>query len=60
LDQKSLIAFELFQGFKDGVKAFPVPRGLPTTTVDHEVLRPFCHFGIEIVLKHAVRSFGEP
>jgi hypothetical protein len=45
---------------QDGVKRFPTARCLPPPAVDDQVLRPFGHLRVEVVLDHAVHGFGQP
>ena len=60
LHQQRFIIFEILEGLENRIETFPIACGLPASSIDDEVLWAFRHFGIEIVLDHAVGGFGEP
>jgi hypothetical protein len=60
LDEERLIILQLAQRRQDGVQALPVAGGLTSAAVDHQILGPFGHLGIQIVLEHPVGGLGEP
>ena len=60
LDQQGLVFFQFAQGGQDLVETGPVARRAADAAVDHQVLRIFCHLGIEIVLHHAVGRLDLP
>ena len=60
LDQQRLVVVQLLQRREDLVEAGPVARRAADAAVDHQVLRVLGHFGVEVVLQHAVGGFGEP
>ena len=53
-------SLELAQRRDDRVEALPVARGAADAAVDDELLRILGDLGIEIVLDHPQRGFGEP
>ncbi len=52
LDQERLVVLQGTQRRFDGVKRGPVPRRPPGAPVDHEVVRVFGHFRVEVVMEH--------
>ena len=50
----------LLQRFEDRVVAVPVARGAADAAVDDEFRRVLGDVGIEVVLQHPVRRFGQP
>ena len=60
LDEEGLVVIQLAQGLEDLVEAGPVTRGAADAAVDDELLGPFRDLGVEVVLQHAKRRFGEP
>ena len=60
LDQQRLVVLQPLQRRDDAVEAFPVARGAADAAIDHELLGPLGHFGVEVVHQHAHRRFGEP
>ena len=60
LNQQAFVVFELFQAFEDFVVAGPVSGCATDAAVYDQFIRLLGHFGIEIVLDHPIRRFGEP
>ena len=60
LHQQRLVVVELAQRRQDRVEAGPVARRAADAAVHDEMLRILRHFGIEVVLQHAVGGLGEP
>ena len=60
LDEQGLIVLQPAQGLDDAIEGGPVARGLPDAAVDDEILGPLGDLGIEVVLDHPQRRFGEP
>ncbi|EJL76703.1 hypothetical protein PMI12_02167 [Variovorax sp. CF313] len=60
LDEQRLVVVQLFQRREDLVVAGPVARGAADAAVHHQVLRALGDLGVEVVLQHAERGFGEP
>jgi hypothetical protein len=60
LHEQGFVVVQIAQAGQDLVEASPVARGAADAAVDHEVLRALGHFGVEVVLHHAVGSFGQP
>ena len=52
LHQQRLVVVQVLQLLHDGVEAVPVPGGLAQAAVDHQVLGPLGHLGIEVVHEH--------
>lgn len=60
LDEEGLIWVEVFEGFEDGLEAFPVAGGFADSAIDDEVFGAFGDFGVEVILNHAEGSFNLP
>jgi hypothetical protein len=60
LNEQGLVFVQVFQRSQDLVKASPVARGAANAAVHHQALRVLGHFGVEVVLHHAVSGFGDP
>jgi len=60
LHQQGFIIFQVAQGLQDGIKGFPTARSLSAPAVHHQVQWSFGHFGVQIVLDHAVSGFSQP
>ena len=60
LDQQGLVVLQAPQRRDDAVEAFPVAGGPADAAIDHQLLRPLGHVGVEVVHQHAQRRFGEP
>ncbi len=60
LDEQGFFIAQLTQRGHDLAIGPPVAGGLADAAVDHEVLRPLGHLGIEVVHQHAQRRFGQP
>ncbi len=60
LDEKGFLIAQLTQRGHDLAIGPPVAGGLADAAVDHQVLRPLGHLGIEVVHQHAQRGFGQP
>ena len=60
LHQQRLVIAQRFQAGQDGLKTVPVAGGLADAAVDHQRLGVLGHFGVEVVLQHAVGGLGQP
>ena len=58
LDQQRLVVFEPAKRFDDLVEAGPIARGPADAAVDHQVLGPLGHVGVEVVHQHPQRGLG--
>ena len=60
LHEERFIIVQRAQGSDDGVKTFPIARGLSSAAVDDEIVGALGYVGIEIVHQHAQRGFLLP
>jgi hypothetical protein len=60
LHQQRLVVVEFAQRLEDGVVAFPIARGAADAAIDDQLGGALGHFGVEVVLDHPVRGFGQP
>ena len=60
LHQQRLVVLQPPQRRDDAVEAFPVARGAADAAIDHQLLRPLGHLGVEIVHQHAQGRLGQP
>ena len=60
LDQQRLIVLQALERAHNGVEGGPVARSLPCAAVNHQLVRSFGYFRIEIVHQHAQGSFLLP
>ena len=60
LDQQRLVVAEFAQRRDDRIEAFPVARSAPDAAVDDELLWILGDLGVEVVVEHPQRGFGEP
>ena len=60
LDQQRLVLVQLTQRAQDLLEAIPVARRLADAAVDHQRIGVLGHFGVEVVLQHAVGRLDQP
>jgi hypothetical protein len=60
LHEQRLVVLQLAQAREDAVERCPVARRAADAAVDDELLGALGDAGVEVVLDHAVRGFGEP
>ena len=60
LHQQRLVLVQLAQRLADRVEAVPVARRLADAAIDHQRVGVLGHFGVEVVLQHAVGGFDQP
>src|SRR5690348_15057238 len=53
LHQQRLVAFERPQRAHDGVKTVPVAGCPPGAAIDHQIVGPLGHLGVEVVHEHS-------
>src|SRR5690606_521430 len=52
--------FQVAQALQYFIKALPVAGSLAYTAIYHQVFRALSHFGVQVVLYHAVSCFAYP
>ncbi|OPZ67232.1 MAG: hypothetical protein BWY82_02845 [Verrucomicrobia bacterium ADurb.Bin474] len=60
LDEKRLIIFQLAQSIQNSIESLPAASGFSLTSIDNQIHWTFSHFGVQIVLDHAVGGFCKP
>ncbi|OIQ70673.1 hypothetical protein GALL_477130 [mine drainage metagenome] len=60
LHQQGLVVLQTPQGLDDLVVALPVAGGAADAAIDHQLLGPFGHVGVQVVHQHAQRRLGQP
>jgi hypothetical protein len=60
LHQQRLVVAQALERGEDRIEALPVARGTADAAVDHQLGGVLGHLGIEVVLDHPERGFGEP
>ena len=60
LHQQRFILIQIFQRRQNRVIARPIARRTTDAAVHHQMLRILRDFGVQIILNHAVRRFGQP
>ena len=60
LHAQRLIHFKRGEGHHHAIETFPVARGAAGAAIDHELVRPLGHFGVEVVHQHSKRRLGQP
>ena len=53
LHAQRLIGFKRGEGCDDAIKTLPIARGAADAAIDHELVRPLGHFGVEVVHQHS-------
>jgi hypothetical protein len=60
LHEQRLVVAQVLERSENLVEAVPVARGPANAAVHHERMRMLGYFGVQIILDHAIRGFGEP
>ena len=60
LHQQGFVFFELAQTIQNAFKTRPVARRFADAAIDHQLVRVFGHFRVQVVLDHAVGRFDLP